>query len=224
MSPNCFTVLFSSVAALLGSPGQANYSAANAALDAAAASSSASGLPSLSVQWGAWAGGGMAAGDPGTEARVQRTGMALVIPKLGLRALATALTSATLGLAPAVVSVTPFVWEIFLGRFRTVGRESGSGGGRVPSLFAELAAAEVKGRRSLIVSSAGTEGGSRRGMGASAPASRSKDQVRGIRRRIQKGAMIVLESVTLSSTLSTRQADFHTSFPFKYIFLERCEC
>jgi len=57
----CYQVLFSSIAALLGAPGQANYSAANAALDSMAGGWQTTGTPVKAVQWGAWAGSGMAA-------------------------------------------------------------------------------------------------------------------------------------------------------------------
>ena len=94
LQPAAVQVLFSSVSSLLGSPGQANYAAANAVLDAAAAACAQRGSPVLSVQWGAWAGGGMAAQDKQTAARVERTGMALIQPERGLAALSGVLGAA----------------------------------------------------------------------------------------------------------------------------------
>ena len=54
-------VLFSSVTAMLGGGGQANYSAANCVLDSSASSQRAHGRAAVSVQWGPWAEVGMAA-------------------------------------------------------------------------------------------------------------------------------------------------------------------
>jgi hypothetical protein len=123
-------VLFSSIASLLGSPGQSNYAAANAGLDAAARAGQVCGLPAVSVQWGAWSGGGMASGDAQTAARVERMGMSLISPAAGLAALegVLAVTGAVLSGIPVVAAV-PFRWPRMLQRL----------GQPVPEFFAEFA-------------------------------------------------------------------------------------
>jgi candicidin polyketide synthase FscE len=83
-------VLFSSAAGALGSIGQANYTAANAYLDALAQARRARGDAGLSVAWGAWGGGGLA-DSALVRRRLRRGGIAEMPPDLAVRALAQAL-------------------------------------------------------------------------------------------------------------------------------------
>ncbi|MEU7908088.1 type I polyketide synthase [Actinoplanes sp. NPDC049118] len=78
-------VLYSSAAGLLGNPGQANYAAANAFLDALAEHRRAAGLPGTALAWGLWEdGGGMAAGIGGEAARMSRAGVGALSTEEGL--------------------------------------------------------------------------------------------------------------------------------------------
>lgn len=67
-------LLYSSVSATLGNRGQASYAAVNAALDASAEALVSMGQRSCSVQWGAWAGAGMASAHDGLLRRLEAAG------------------------------------------------------------------------------------------------------------------------------------------------------
>ena len=81
-----FFVLFSSLAGILGAPGQANYAAANAFLDALAHHRRALGLPAISINWGPWAEVGQAAAQANRGQRLAFRGLASIPPEFGVAA------------------------------------------------------------------------------------------------------------------------------------------
>ncbi|NJK47968.1 alpha/beta fold hydrolase [Candidatus Gracilibacteria bacterium] len=98
--PLDFFVMFSSAASLLGSPGQGNYAAANAFLDAIAHYRKSQKLPALSINWGYFS-DGMA-----TTKRVAVKGINPIPTEAGLNSLPELLSTNT-----AQIGVLSINWE-----------------------------------------------------------------------------------------------------------------
>ncbi|MFZ5828642.1 MAG: SDR family NAD(P)-dependent oxidoreductase, partial [Planctomycetota bacterium] len=103
-------VLFSSVASLLGSPGQGNYAAGNAFLDGLAQYRRSRGLPAVAINWGPWGGTGMAA-EEGKAEQIAARGMNLLPPHDALEILGRLLSA-----APANIAVMDADWQKLLGK------------------------------------------------------------------------------------------------------------
>jgi polyketide synthase 12/myxalamid-type polyketide synthase MxaB len=92
--PLDFFVLYSSVASVLGSAGQANYAAGNAFIDTLAQLRQTQGLPATSIGWGRWGGGGMAASlKDGDQRRLSDAGFIEMDPDAAFATLASAIVS-----------------------------------------------------------------------------------------------------------------------------------
>jgi acyl transferase domain-containing protein/NADPH:quinone reductase-like Zn-dependent oxidoreductase/NAD(P)-dependent dehydrogenase (short-subunit alcohol dehydrogenase family)/acyl carrier protein len=118
-----FFVLYSSMAALLGSRGQGNHAAANAFLDALAHHRRALGQPATSIQWGAWSEIGAAARESIGE-RMATHGIGTITPQRGLRALESIMAQDL-----TEIGVFPVDWSRYAQQFST---------GGAPPFLAEL--------------------------------------------------------------------------------------
>ena len=98
-------VLFSSIAGTLGSPGQGNYSAANAFLDELAHHRTAQGLPAKSLAWGVWDRGMAANLSEADRKRGERMGITPLSEQDGLALLDEATASPEPVLVPVGVDM-----------------------------------------------------------------------------------------------------------------------
>ena len=121
--PIDFFVMFSSGAALLGSPGQSNYAAANSFMDALAYVRRAEGRHAVSINWGSWAEVGMAA-EVGESHRRRwaAMGLGMITPAEGVRMLEDVLlrsASANVAALPLDMARLPRTIGVFFERLLT---------------------------------------------------------------------------------------------------------
>jgi acyl transferase domain-containing protein/thioesterase domain-containing protein/acyl carrier protein len=151
-------LVFSSVAGLIGSAAQANYTAANAFLDALAAHRQQLGLPATSLAWGGWL--------QQTElievlsevdrARLERTGLIPVLPDEGLELFDLACQNAAPLLVPVGFNRAALRDQAEAGMLPAVlgdlvGATARGGGGEVGSLRARLDGASEDQREEIVL-------------------------------------------------------------------------
>ena len=153
-----FFVMFSSLASVLGSGGQANHAAANAFMDGLAHWRRARGLTGTSIQWGAWSDVGAAASVELRE-RLKAKGIGEMRPEQGLDLLAEALRIDAVELAAGPVEWGTFLREVAGGRApwlaELTGRDQESAKTAAPAAHKDLtrllAAAPPEQRRGILL-------------------------------------------------------------------------
>ncbi len=111
-----FFVMFSSAVGMLGSPGQANYAAANVFLDSLAYYRRKLGQPALSIAWGPWQVGMTARMDDRLRKRWERSGLQPIRPPGALQVLDELLAGSmemTAAPPPACVAAMALDWDRF---------------------------------------------------------------------------------------------------------------
>jgi thioester reductase-like protein len=112
-----FFVSFSSISSVWGSRGQAHYAAANHFLDVLAHYRQGLGLPALSVNWGPWAGGGMALEE--FQTLLTRMGVKGLQPQQAIAAL-----EYLLGSGCVQATVANVDWTVFKDLYEARGKRS----------------------------------------------------------------------------------------------------
>ena len=113
--PLDFFVMFSSIATVLGSPGQSNYAAANSFLDGLSHYRASLGLASTSINWGPWAEVGMAANQATMDNSASK-GINYIQPTQGIDLLVNIFKQ-----APTQIGAFDVNWKVLGQQFTKVG-------------------------------------------------------------------------------------------------------
>ncbi|QRK07700.1 SDR family NAD(P)-dependent oxidoreductase [Archangium violaceum] len=149
-----FFVLYSSMCGMLGLPGQGNYAAANAAMDALAHYRRQQGLPALSVNWGPFSEVGLAAASSNRGERLAYRGMASFTPQQGLALLERLLAEGAVHVGAVALDVRQWL-EFFpsaasLRIWEELALERNEGQRGRSDLLLELRRAAAGGRASML--------------------------------------------------------------------------